>query len=102
MRTCDASEIRYSALNNRLLLPPSTATEPGTVGPTDRRSNPRMLYSPPSVRRSKIGRFRSHVWVGSSRQGPSPTEEMYSACARKPTEVRDCSRLKKIASTRGL
>ena len=45
----------YSALNNRLLFPPRTTSEPGTVGPIDRMSYPRTLYSPPSNNRSKIG-----------------------------------------------
>ena len=48
----------YSALNSRLLFPPSTRTDPGTRGPIDRMSKPRTLYSPPRNNVSKIGRTR--------------------------------------------
>ena len=49
-------EMRYSALNSRLLLPPRTTNDPGTLGPMDRMSKPRTLYSPPRNNRSKTGR----------------------------------------------
>jgi hypothetical protein len=84
-------EMRYSALNSRLLLPPSTTNDPGTLGPMDRMSKPRTLYSPPRNNRSKTGR-----------KSVLPSGEMYSANARNPTEVRGRCLKKKIASPRGL
>jgi hypothetical protein len=78
-------------LNSRLLLPPSTITDPGTVGPTERMSKPRMLYSPPRNSRSKMGSV-----------DVSPIALMYSAAARNPNDVRDVCRLKTMPSRRGL
>src|SRR5262245_42009698 len=85
--------IRYSTLKSRLLLPPMTRPVRGSRGPTVRRSNPRMLYSPPRYRVSKIG----SVTV-------LPYGLMYSPWARKPSDVRRLapSGLYQIPSARGL
>ena len=61
-----------------------------------------MLYSPPSVSRSKMGSVFRHVNNSSSKQGCVPTDRMYSDIARKPTDVRGRWRLKKMNSARGL
>ena len=93
----------YSALNSRLLLPPSTIGDPGTVGPIERMSKPRTLYSPPRNRRSKIGSAGVQTSAGgTTTQDELPTGAMYSAWARNPTEVRDVCLKNMMPSTRGL
>src|SRR5437868_4331775 len=66
-----------STLNNKLLLPPSTRPVFRSDGPIERRSNPRMLYSPPRNNFSKIGNSRSLDRL-----------RMYSSCPRKPIDMR--------------
>src|SRR5262245_15126843 len=103
MRTWLMIEIRYSALNSRLLLPPRTTNDPGTLGPIDRMSNPRTLYSPPRNNRSKTGNTASQGGVEQiAALALWPTGEMYSIFPRNPIDVLDRWRKKKIASPLGL
>ena len=83
--------MRYSALNSRLLLPPICTPDTGSRGDTERKSNPRMLYSPPRKIFWKIGNATV-----------SPYGRMYSLATRKPNDVRRVCGMYMMASARGL